>query len=114
MNGLDVITAERRSQEEAWGSAHDDIHVKGELTAAAMCYLKLAETQIGATLAWHTLPEKGNPMLDKMIKQMMNEVPKGWPWEPMDWHPSALPKNNLRKAGALTAAEWDRIDRMGF
>lgn len=102
MNGIDVITQERNEQlnEHSYDPSHDDIHRKGEMMKAAECYLVLAEHQVNQRTAF--------------AAKMMDEVPKNWPWEPMDWHPSIIVKNNLRKAGALIAAEWDRVDRAGF
>lgn len=36
---------------------------------------------------------------------------EGWPWPKEWWKPSTDPRRNLEKAGALIAAEIDRIDR---
>lgn len=114
MNGIDAITAERRTQDEAWGPQHDDSHVKGELIAAAIAYLTLAQAQINAHNGWLADPETGNPLADKAVEKLMRGLPKGWPWDDNDWHPSSIVKNNLKKAGALAVAEWDRTDRAGF
>jgi hypothetical protein len=102
MNGIEAIEAERREQIEAHSYApfHDNIHTHGEMLKAAGCYLLLAEHQVNQRLAF--------------AAKMMLETPKNWPWDPMDWHPSGISKNNLKKAGALIAAEWDRVDRAGF
>jgi hypothetical protein len=39
-------------------------------------------------------------------------IPKDWPWD-LSWlKPSPDPKHNLVKAGALIAAEIDRLNRL--
>jgi hypothetical protein len=88
--GTEAINTERMRQvtEEGWTAEHDNMHATGELAAAAICYARLA--------VW-----KGAPIL----------MPSGWPWSPDWWKPST-PKHNLEKAGALLAAEWDRLDRL--
>ena len=37
-------------------------------------------------------------------------VPRDWPWEPEAWKPT-YPVRDLVKAGALIAAEIDRLER---
>lgn len=91
-NGLQRITAEckRQVKQECWGQDHDDRHCLGELSAAACCYAEAAEKQIvGLTV----------------------KIPASWPWELKWWKPSDDPIRNLEKAGALIAAEIDRLLR---
>ena len=38
--------------------------------------------------------------------------PVGWPWDEKWWKPSSDPIRNLAKAGALIAAEIDRLQRL--
>jgi hypothetical protein len=38
-------------------------------------------------------------------------MPMLWPWSGMDWRPSADRVRELAKAGALIAAEIDRLNR---
>lgn len=116
MNGVDLIAAERKRQieEEGWTPEHDDEHGKSELAQAAACY------------AWP-------PMRPVFVK-------KAWPWDREWWKPTipvrgsvacgcrsagecnhfASPTANaitdarirdLAKAGALIAAEIDRLTR---
>jgi hypothetical protein len=90
-DGIDLITAERvrQVQEEGWTAKHDDVHDGGELVQAACCYANAA--RYGAV--------PGQP-------------PHGWPWDPSWWKArSNDPIGSLVKAGALIAAEIDRIQR---
>jgi hypothetical protein len=87
MTGNELIAAERQRQidVEGWTPEHDDKHTTGALALAAACY---AERGLGdATWDWH------------------------WPWSPDWWKPSKDPIRNLAKAGALIAAEIDRLQR---
>lgn len=91
--GADLIKAERRRQiqEEGWTPEHDDEHVHVELPSAAACYIDAARAQaVGLHLA--------NPS-------------SLWPWDASWWKPSDDPIRNLVKAGALIAAEIDRLHR---
>lgn len=84
--GVGRIGAERRRQveEEGWTPEHDDQHSGGELTMAAACY---------------AMAFKGKP------------APSHWPWEGTWWKPKSRMRN-LEKAGALIAAEIDRLKRL--
>jgi hypothetical protein len=98
-DGISIIAAERRRQLETedWTPEHDDEHIKGELAQAAACY------------AWPPM----RPI----------EVKKAWPWQPWEWKPElfsidasederrATRIQVLAKAGALIAAEIDRLHR---
>lgn len=88
-SGIDLIIDERQRQidVEGWSLSHDDEHDDGELTAAAICYIKAAGPPEGR---W--------------------SKPR-WPWQREAWKPSADPVPNLVKAGALIAAEIDRLQR---
>lgn len=89
MNGIELIASERERQilAEGWTPEHDDAHAHGELCGAAMCYI--ANRDVTTT----------------------REPPLGWPWEREWWKPSDDPVRNLVKAGALIAAEIDRLQR---
>ena len=92
ISAVDLIAAERRRQIEAegWDTRHDDEHVDGEMAKAAALY---------ASEAWMPLTESHrNP-------------PAGWPWEASAWKPTGDPVRDLVKAGALIAAEIDRLER---
>ena len=89
MTGIELIAAERQRQvtEEGWTPEHDDQHEGNELLQAAVWYL-----DNGAVFDFGlTLPP--------------------WPWEPDAWKPSDDLIKQLTKAGALIAAEIDRLQR---
>ena len=86
--GLFDIALERKKQcfETKYTKEYDDQWTKGELATAAACY--------AVSTFWGFM-------------QII------WPWAPHCWKPS--PKNRrheLVKAGALIAAEIDRLDRI--
>jgi len=87
-SGIELIAEERQRQiaVEGWTPEHDDTHVKGELASAAVAYVKIS--QRGIVIDW-TL----------------------WPWSYNRWKPSKDPIRNFVKAGALIAAEIDRLQR---
>ena len=101
MSGIERIAAERRRQieVEGWTLEHDDAHGHGEIVGAALCYLNNA----GMIGDW---PDAA-PGLD-------------WPWDIAWWKPEprdggritcAASIRMLEKAGALIAAEIDRLER---
>jgi len=97
--GAGLIAAERQRQIEAegWSAEHDDGHDQCELLDAAICYAGMAgsiilDTDQGA--------EAGVGLLES------------WPWSRDWWKPSSDPIRNLVKAGALIAAEIDRLQRL--
>lgn len=94
-DGVALIAAERRRQIEAegWTPEHDDEHANGEMLHAAMAY----QMQTDAVTKGVKLPECFRP--------------KFWPWGIDWWKPSTDPVRNLTKAGALIAAEIDRLQR---
>jgi hypothetical protein len=86
MTGVERIARERNRQifEEGWDGPHDDEHVNGELAAAAHAYL---------------------------LEVLDADGIFSWPWDVSWWKPSDDPIRNLEKAGALIAAEIDRLSR---
>lgn len=90
----------RQMQVEGWTKEHDDEHKLGELSAAAFCY----------TLAAHAQVEELGVSLDDMFKDFTTKDDL-WPWEPQWLKLSPDPIRNLVKAGALIAAEIDRLQR---
>lgn len=98
MSGIALIDAERSRQMvvEGWSPEHDNQHRNGELAEAAAAYADLAAYQ--ASTADNPTP------LDL-------RRPMGWPFEAAWWKPSTDPVRNLEKAGALIAAEIDRLQR---
>lgn len=89
MTGAEQIAAERQRQlsEEGWTSEHDAAWVNGELVSAAICYARTA--------------------VDGYAGRM--SAPLGWPWHEDWWKPSNYLRNLVR-AGALIAAEIDRLE----
>lgn len=108
--GATLIAAERLRQveSEGWTPEHDDTHTLGEMAAAGACYALLstrwraASALVGGQLVRHIL----------------------WPWEPEWFKPTDYPDppftpdvhidkhvRDLVKAGALIAAEIDRLQR---
>ena len=93
--GIELIAEERERQvtQEGWTPEHDDQHVHGEMAAAAACYA--AETY------------SPKPALNA---NPLSGVASHWPWDWSWWKPSGRIRN-LVKAGALIAAEIDRLQR---
>src|SRR5262245_60854275 len=89
MNGAELIYQERNRQllVEGWDSEHDDKHIGTELAEAAACYLSAAIYGYGS------------------------RAPVRWPWDAEWWKPNGGQIRNLVKAGALIAAEIDRLQR---
>ncbi len=98
MTGIELIASERRRQVmvEGWTPEHDDEHKHGELSMAARAYCGYASTQI-------RIPHNHE---DRQLLPY-----GGWPWDAEWWKPSPDPLRNLVKAGALIAAEIDRLQR---
>lgn len=94
LTGVEQIAAERarQIQVEGWSAQHDDRHDHFELTRAANAYT-LAVMATGEGL--QRIP-----------------APSFWPWHAAWWKPSDDPIPNLIKAGALIAAEIDRLQRL--
>lgn len=88
MSGAEMIAAERQRQIESehWTPGHDDKHTTFELSRAALSYV-FSVVNIYCVMNW-------------------------WPWEWSWWKPSDDPIRNLAKAGALIAAEIDRLQRL--
>lgn len=98
--GVELIKKERERQivHEGWTPEHDDNHRSGELNDAAIGYAQAAAYQArGESHAMISSAQKAG-----MIR---------WPWEDSWWKPSEDQIRNLVKAGALIAAEIDRIQR---
>jgi hypothetical protein len=86
MTGIELIAAERKRQVtvEGWSEFHDDSHTRGQMARAAACYA-LQHTNVSG----------------RAIR---------WPWASQWWKPRD-PIRNLVRAGALIAAEIDRLQR---
>lgn len=92
VTGAAMIALERARQvfSEGYSAEHDDRHKRYQLVDAGICYAR------EATLA-------ARP----------SSVPLTWPWEDELWKPSER-IDDLVKAGALFAAEIDRLLRAGY
>lgn len=104
MSGIERIAAERKRQieQEGWTPDHDDEHDDASLAVAGACYAGMA----------HYL----NTARNEHQRQIMTEEADPsvlWPWDERWWKPSADRIRNLEKAGALIAAEIDRLERRG-
>lgn len=91
MDGASLIAQERKRQieEEGYTAVHDEQHNNEELVEAAGCYIYSYVNR-----------DPQMPLID-------------WPWDPRDW--KSTPEDwikQLVKAGALIAAEIDRLQRM--
>jgi len=97
MNGIESITAERQRQvsNENWTPEHDDLHGSGEIAGAAACYA-MRDLDIG------------DVRLGRNVTQIIGDL---WPWAKAWWKPKTQ-RENLVRAGALIAAEIDRLDRI--
>lgn len=86
VDGVSLIAAERKRQVEAegWTPEHDDEHDTSELAQAAAVY---------------AAPHPRNRIMDL------------WPWHYTWWKPGPTRERELVKAGALIAAELDRLQR---
>lgn len=94
--GIMKMAFERRRQisQEGYEEQHDDVHTNCELSYATMAYVK-----VGQAALTH------NPTVNESIKEEF------WPWGDIWFKPSPDAIRNWEKAGALLAAEIDRIDR---
>ena len=105
MSGILRIAAERQRQidEEKWSAAHDDKHRQGELARAAACYAL-------------------TPIIREQMLLKRSLASHLWPfewrnWKPLTPHSTADVRRQARireleKAGALIAAEIDRLERL--
>lgn len=84
---------------EGWTPEHDDAHDAGELASAAACYA------INAASTLHPYDGLGI----QLNASGAPEVP-WWPWDVSWWKPGE-PLRDLVRAGALIAAEIDRLQR---
>lgn len=105
MNGVERIAAERRRQieQEGWTAEHDAQHIHGELVEAAVAYAFHGASR-SAVFA-QDIPHCGDGMF-----------PRTWDiswWKKAKKNPCDMTKEDrirhLEKAGALLAAEIDRL-----
>ncbi len=96
-SGIELIAEERQRQitAEGYTTKHDDQHKDFEMGKAAESYLACVVTP----------DEEGDE--NGKIRPTWT-----WPWDEKSWKPSPDPVRNLVKAGALIAAEIDRLQRL--
>lgn len=92
--GIELIAEERQRQieKESWTKEHDAEHQIGVLAKAAVCYALPPLTRADVS------PDVGKP-------------PFWWPFSKECWKPERNRVRELVKAGALIAAEIDRIQQ---
>lgn len=102
MSGIGRIAKERQRHfdVEGWTPEHDNQYDQGELAMAAACYSAFA--QMLCKVECEGLREQ---LVDEA------EPAEWWPWDESWWKPSPDPIRNLEKAGALIAAQIDRLER---
>lgn len=108
-SGVALIAAERQRQieQEGWTPEHDDGHILGEMAAAGASYALLGTR-------WKDASILGAPLIRSIL----------WPWGAEWFKPTEYPDppytpnvfidkrvRDLVKAGALIAAEIDRLQR---
>ncbi len=102
--GADLITEERERQidEEGWTAEHDAAHCLGQLSTAGAAY---ALDVVGRE-------DKGDGERGYWEAECLKASIECWPWDGEWWKPTPEdPIRQLTKAGALIAAEIDRIQR---
>lgn len=104
MTGAEMIAAERQRQieSEGWTPEHDEQHTDAELATAGVGYAMFAVELL-------VMANEGDEMPSEAFDRPPSET--HWPWHPDWWKPSTDPVRNLVKAGALIAAEIDRLQR---
>lgn len=110
MSGVALIAAERHRQLTVKGftTEHDDAHRLGELASAGACYALLGTRWAGAEAL----------VGGSLVRDIL------WPFDSEDFKPAEYPDppytanihrdrhiRDLVKAGALIAAEIDRLER---
>jgi hypothetical protein len=94
MSGAELIAQERKRQvnDEGWTSMHDNQHKNGELASVAVCYILNAVYN---------------------FNQIEHRPGVWWPnnWDVKFWKPRDQ-ISDLVRAGALIAAEIDRLQRL--
>ena len=111
MTGVELISAERARQvsKEGWTAEHDDCHTSGELARAAVCYASpcpvyVTEYRFG-----------GYAFADPWPWTDDGSDKRQW-WDGSPQHAASYSKDKrirlLVKAGALIAAEIDRLQRV--
>lgn len=111
--GAKRIAVERQRQVngEGWTPEHDDQHNSGEMALAAACYAAWAASEeIYVQRPAENSYFSGNTG-DRGDRQLQPaRYYKAWPWDAQWWKPKTRLRD-LERAGALIAAEIDRLLR---
>ncbi|HVQ60356.1 MAG TPA: hypothetical protein VMS60_15760 [Solirubrobacterales bacterium] len=102
-DGAALIAAERRRQSscEGYDTKHDDEHLEADLAAAAIAYaIHGYRRGAGDDCGWDERALESASLED------------WWPWCATEFKPTGDPIRDLTKAGALIAAEIDRLLRL--
>lgn len=111
--GLIARERERQIEVEGWTPEHDDGHTHGLIALAASTYAAPAGTrrmEQRESRRWRNARDSED--YTTVGTGVFYAVPEDWPWEIDEWKPT--PENRIRelvKAGALIAAEIDRLQR---
>ncbi len=99
MTGVELIAQERRRQiaVERWTARHDDKHICGQLADAASVY--------AMNPGFRARRVTGGCGTETVASEL-------WPWDGEWWKPNGGRIRQLVKAGALIAAEIDRLQRL--
>ena len=112
--GIQLIAEERLRQatHESYTAEHDDTHNKRQLARAAAGYLThyAERAWVLDPVAAAALPGNGPEASAKYYQA--NDAPDIWPFDwADDWKPKDI-MSDLIRAGALVAAEIDRLQRI--
>lgn len=111
MTGAELIAAERRRQvdDEGWTPAHDDGHRVGELADAAACLAATEPIYVRRDQADQAYRFSEGVAFVTPWPYQQDQVRGSWyPWRRTETTREAV----LVKAGALIAAEIDRLQRL--
>lgn len=104
--GIELITEERQRQigEEGWSEEHDDQHTAGELAIVAACYAAADDKDVFVLRGGVNIEESHLPAI-------VDAWPETWApeWDKRKTHSRI---RQLQIAGALIAAELDRLGRI--
>jgi hypothetical protein len=100
--GVELIDKERFRQVmvEGFLEPHDDLYIESQLSMAAESYILVSNYLCNTDC-----------IIPLAINSVIEQPPSFWPWDKSWWKPSEDPIKNLVKAGALIAAEIDRLLR---